>query len=120
MKRALATFFAAAVLAGLSGCLHDQVAVNGACGQPAAGADHQRAGDCKDVLLCGWFTRDPCNRPVCPHCGGLHQRACGAHCGHGTGTGQPSGPPVGYITYPYYTLRGPRDFLQRTPSPIGP
>jgi hypothetical protein len=33
---------------------------------------------------------------------------------------QPQQPPVAAITYPYYTLRGPRDFLERTPSPIGP
>ncbi len=30
------------------------------------------------------------------------------------------GPPTAAITYPYYTVRGPRDFLQREPSPIGP
>jgi len=30
------------------------------------------------------------------------------------------GPPTAAITYPYYTLRGPRDFLQRELSPIGP
>ncbi len=118
MKRALFAFVAAAVLAGLTGCLHDQVAVNGASGQPVAGADHQRAGHTGDVVPCGWWGMVSCDRGACPRCGGLHHRACGGHCGHGTG--QPSGPPVGYITYPYYTLRGPRDFLQRTPSPIGP
>lgn len=30
------------------------------------------------------------------------------------------GPPTGAITYPYYTVRGPRDFLQKYPTPIGP
>jgi len=30
------------------------------------------------------------------------------------------GPPTAAVTYPYYTVRGPRDFLQRQPSPIGP
>jgi len=30
------------------------------------------------------------------------------------------GPPTAAITYPYYTVRGPRDFFQRQPSPIGP
>jgi hypothetical protein len=33
---------------------------------------------------------------------------------------QPQQPPMAAITYPYYTLRGPRDFLERTPTPIGP
>ena len=31
-----------------------------------------------------------------------------------------SGPASGAITYPYYTVRGPRDFLAADPRPIGP
>jgi hypothetical protein len=31
-----------------------------------------------------------------------------------------SPPPPGVVTYPYYTTRGPRDFLDRNPQPIGP
>jgi hypothetical protein len=30
------------------------------------------------------------------------------------------GPPVGQTAYPYYTVRGPRDFLLNNPPPIGP
>jgi hypothetical protein len=30
------------------------------------------------------------------------------------------GPPVGQTAYPYYTTRGPRDFLEKNPAPIGP
>ena len=30
------------------------------------------------------------------------------------------GPPVGTVTYPYYTVRGPRDFLASEPPNIGP
>jgi hypothetical protein len=30
------------------------------------------------------------------------------------------GPPVGQTAYPYYTTRGPRDFLQGNPPSIGP
>lgn len=30
------------------------------------------------------------------------------------------GPPVGQVAYPYYTTRGPRDFLQCNPPSIGP
>jgi len=59
--------------------------------------------------------------------------ACGPACGHGCGMGccgrkgggrQPftgnSGPPCGAVGYPYYTTRGPRDFLARNPQPLGP
>lgn len=31
-----------------------------------------------------------------------------------------SGPATGAMTYPYYTVRGPRDFLASDPRPIGP
>lgn len=31
-----------------------------------------------------------------------------------------SGPPIGTVVYPYYTVRGPRDFLAGNPPPIGP
>lgn len=31
-----------------------------------------------------------------------------------------SGPPVGTVVYPYYTVRGPRDFLLANPPPLGP
>ena len=30
------------------------------------------------------------------------------------------GPPVGQVAYPYYTVRGPRDFLRDNPPSIGP
>jgi hypothetical protein len=29
------------------------------------------------------------------------------------------GPPTGQVGYPYYTVRGPRDFLQNDPPTIG-
>ncbi|REJ65978.1 MAG: hypothetical protein DWQ31_16005 [Planctomycetota bacterium] len=32
----------------------------------------------------------------------------------------PSGPPSAAVTYPYYTTRGPRDFLAVDPRGIGP
>ncbi len=31
-----------------------------------------------------------------------------------------AGPPTGATTYPYYTTRGPRDYLARNPQTIGP
>jgi len=30
------------------------------------------------------------------------------------------GPPTGAVAYPYYTTRGPRDFLASNPPSIGP
>jgi hypothetical protein len=31
-----------------------------------------------------------------------------------------AGPTTGAVTYPYYTTRGPRDFLAANPRGIGP
>jgi hypothetical protein len=36
------------------------------------------------------------------------------------GATQPAGPPTGAVAYPYYTTRGPRDFLAKNPPSIGP
>ncbi|HEX3999947.1 MAG TPA: hypothetical protein VHX65_15455, partial [Pirellulales bacterium] len=32
----------------------------------------------------------------------------------------PEGPPTGAVAYPYYTNRGPRDYLDPNPPSIGP
>lgn len=36
------------------------------------------------------------------------------------GATTPAGPPSGTVAYPYYTTRGPRDFLAKCPPSIGP
>lgn len=45
-------------------------------------------------------------------------------CPHHVGYPEPPrftpGPPTGQVAYPYYTVRGPRDFLQDNPPSIGP
>ncbi len=40
--------------------------------------------------------------------------------GRNRGAMDASGPPTAAIAYPYYTTRGPRDFLDRNPQSIGP
>jgi hypothetical protein len=49
------------------------------------------------------------------------------HAGSGAGAGGPPagaqpapGPSAGNVSYPYYTTRGPRDFLSPNPRGIGP
>jgi len=39
---------------------------------------------------------------------------------YGEGDIGPAGPPTGGVAYPYYTTRGPRDFLAKRPPSIGP
>jgi hypothetical protein len=53
---------------------------------------------------CGPVASDPCS---------------GAGRGRGGAEADPT-PPGGVVTYPYYSLRGPRDFLAPNPRSIGP
>jgi len=62
-----------------------------------------------------------CKMPGGPHCG----PGCGPKCGpcaagFDEGAGYAAGPPSAAVTYPYYTTRGPRDFLASDPPSIGP
>ena len=83
---------------------------------------------------------------MCKDCGGKHHGMLGHHGGHagghhgghgGYGGGVPhgmpgykpgphhreyigpQGPPTAQVAYPYYTTRGPRDFLLDNPPSIG-
>jgi len=91
MKRALLALFVVGTLALLSGCNTDR-------------PFRQHSGQAE----CGCAPAG-CGRPDCPHCG---------HRG-GEAANDP-GPSTGAVTYPYYTLRSPRDFLDRNPPSIGP
>jgi hypothetical protein len=88
---------------------------NGCCVANALGACHcdgcARGGPCQCLAervangFCG-----PCGAAgICPHAGGYPEQPAF----------QP-GPPVGQVAYPYYTTRGPRDFLLDNPPSIGP
>jgi len=122
MKRAFVMLSLIALLGSLTGCCS--------------------GGSCLSGLLCGPCTDTPatcdscatdldsygkvygegcgagCAKPSCispcEGCGGLGCRLC---CGREAIT---PGPPTGAVTYPYYTNRAPRDFLVRSPRPIGP
>jgi hypothetical protein len=60
-----------------------------------------------------------------PHGAGMHGGGFGAGMhggGFGAGAAQQQfapGPPTGTVAYPYYTVRGPRDFLLDNPPSIG-
>jgi hypothetical protein len=90
-----------------------------------------RASACMD---CNEGSCSPCNCSGCA-CGGpcqrMAERVAGGFCGCAGGGVCPTGtypespafqpgPPVGQVAYPYYTVRGPRDFLLDKPASIGP
>ena len=93
---------------------HDGACVEGAC------ADGQcPPGDCQECA------GGVCHPRHVGRYGGLakhhltpEERA--ALAGSDYGATQPAGPPTGAVAYPYYTTRGPRDFLAKCPPSIGP
>ncbi len=121
-----------------SACGGDCGEVAQSCGTPSSdsfdcgdGCDSssESCGASRRGLLKRFFAR----RGQCDSCGG---RGCGlcsrvvggiasGFCPHSGGYPEsynnynPS-PPTGQTAYPYYTVRGPRDFLQKNPSSIGP
>ncbi len=71
---------------------------------------------CDSGSCCADRGRNPCQTAIgkvasgfCPHSSGYPAMY---NCN--------PGPPVGQTAYPYYTTRGPRDFLQNNPPTIGP
>lgn len=60
-----------------------------------------------------------CDGPSCnePSCNEPSSNDC---CAGPVYNYAPSPPPSGQVAYPYYTVRGPRDFLQANPPSIGP
>lgn len=75
-----------------------------ACGKPyACGPNGERLGHPPGPGYC-------CCGPAAPGC---------CNSGDHRYTFNP-GPPTAHTAYPYYTLRGPRDFLLNNPPPLGP
>lgn len=65
-----------------------------------------------------------CGGQGCGLCQRLAGRVASGFCPHSGGYPEaynfrPS-PPSGQVAYPYYTVRGPRDFLRNNPPSIGP
>jgi hypothetical protein len=55
-----------------------------------------------------------------PHYYGGGQGGNCPNCGPGAGGGGYIGQGPGQVVYPYYTTRGPRDFLMNNPPELGP
>jgi len=98
----------------VGGRCRDGVCEDGGC-EPGACQD----GACQDC-------RDgACHKPHTGRYGGLAKHHLTADekaalAASDYGAVQPAGPPTGAVAYPYYTTRGPRDFLAKNPPSIGP
>jgi hypothetical protein len=103
MKPTLLLFTALCLLAVVVGCACNNQCLNGSCSKAPE--------TCQSVEAPvgpppGWDPGEGGPRPSLA--ARLHRPAADA------------GPPTGAITYPYYTTRGPRDFLAKNPESIGP
>ncbi len=114
MKRAIYSLLTACLLIGLTGCVtrHGRrplECMGGSCAQApenCLSCDQQCREDPGTV---GYFN---------PRGGrGFRGRDCRGDCCEDYVN---PGPPSGTIAYPYYTIRGPRDFLANNPPSIGP
>lgn len=110
MKRVLCVLALLAGVAMLSGCAsravtHRQggIGLNGLAQESCPAA----SGACADGVPVARRAPRMAARPA-PVRPGMHGQAINP------------GPPTAAVTYPYYTVRGPRDFLQSEPSSIGP
>ena len=118
MRYAAAAVLAGLFIAGLTGCqshrnrLHDG---SGRCDECAECDD--------DSACCGGVGCEGCSD--CEATLGRHKDARDAGGGHAQlrhfkGPPQgPAGPPTATVAYPYYTTRGPRDFLASEPPNLG-
>ena len=70
-----------------------------------------------------------CHQSACNACDGGGCQNCSILGGgglvgrlgsHHADPGVMSGPPTAQVAYPYYTVRGPRDFLLDDPPSLGP
>lgn len=132
MNRILSTLSAVVLIAGLSGCQST------GCG---CASDCFGCQDCAACETCesGCDCESACD---CDACQGGHGGKLGAgkhlggklagkianhrnqHLARQAARQNPgpyaAGPPSAGVTYPYYTTRGPRDFLAKNPRGIGP
>lgn len=109
MKRAFLTLMAGIAVAVLAGCSSERGHLLGT---------HQ--GTCRSApetcAACGTCGCQHCGDPKCG-CDGPLARHCAERDAY---RGAVAGPPTGAVAYPYYTIRGPRDFLAKDPGSIGP
>jgi hypothetical protein len=123
MKRAIYLILAVMLLTSTTGCLSRYTRGPQSC---AAEGCQQGPENCASCGCDGNGCQDPsqCADQGDPsdngpgHCCRLFHRR--GDNGDGGDEGFNPGPTAGTIAYPYYTTRGPRDFLARNPQSIGP
>jgi hypothetical protein len=126
MKRAIFLLLAVAFVAGLTGCMKQYgrrpwACLGGSCAQApenAQSCDGSCGPSCDNAC-----EEQPCEGRVCRLRCKRHAMEQSGYAAEQLGAEEaaaPAGPATGAVTYPYYTTRGPRDFLAKNPPSIGP
>ena len=123
MKRSFLMLIAVLAMATSSGCCcldrlwchHWGMCPWGGCHEEACGSSCGAGGECASCGQAGMH--DGHGLIGHHHQGGPGQGHFGTDERALAGSG---GPPTGAVAYPYYTNRGPRDFLADNPPSIGP
>lgn len=102
MKNAWLVLLAVVLAVGVTGCAHQ--GMYGGCMTGSCMTAPDTCAPCGPGMLGG---------AACP--GGYPGRCLGSNCSCVMG-----GAPLAEMQYPYYTTRGPRDFLVSDPKPVGP
>ena len=108
MKRAIFLLLAVIIVGLVSGCAHKKLGgchLRGTCASSPENCDECAPGICRGCHL-------PLARCCCRNASRFDG---GEQAADGYGA-----PQSAQVTYPYYTTRGPRDFLARSPRPLGP
>jgi hypothetical protein len=123
MKRAMFSVMTLIVLAGLTGCAsqqgrHAMMASNEGCnsGQCA----NATAEGCQSGTAACESSCENGRVPLRDRLGCLCKGRAGQEVAEEAPAAPAAGPATGAVTYPYYTIRGPRDFYAKNPRSIGP
>lgn len=109
---------------GHGGACQDGACEQGACQDGACPDGACQGGQCP-IGGCRDCESGACHKRHVGRYGGLNKHHLSpeeeaALGGSDYGATTPAGPPTGAVAYPYYTTRGPRDFLAKCPPSIGP
>ena len=105
MKNLFFVLVAVATLTVMSGCCCQRGHGHGLFGCGLFRGSCGQCSDCPDT---------------CQSCDSCADPGCRGGCRGAAAQAADAGPATGAVTYPYYTNRGPRDFLARNPRSIGP